>query len=211
MTRQGDGRARLLALRERNELDGERRAGMRARFAAIASRHEDGTAPQAVSGFNLFPTPAAIARRMVELAGVGAGMRVLEPSAGTGRILDALPPDADAVAVEILPELQAHLFKCYPGVRLKCGDFLAKGCDEIGGPFARVVMNPPFQRGTDVRHIMHARTMLAPGGLLVALCYDGAAQRRLLQPIARSWEPLDAGSFRSEGTGAGVVRLTIQG
>lgn len=209
MTRTNDARLRLLSLKERNALNGERMAAKRQRFDAIANRHTNGTAPVAVSGWNLFPTPPEIARRMVELGDVHDGDTVLEPSAGTGRILDQLPVWARATAVEILPALQQHLFAAYPRVTLKTGDFLARTLADLGGPFDRVIMNPPFQRGADVKHILHARDMLAPGGLLVALCYDGVTQRKRLQPLAASWEPLPARSFRSEGTGAGVVLLTM--
>ena len=57
---------------------------------ALARRHEEGTAPKAVSAWQLFPTPPEIAAQMVTLAGIEPGHRVLEPSAGTGRLLDAI-------------------------------------------------------------------------------------------------------------------------
>lgn len=202
-------RVRLARAGELCELAGERIAAKRARFAKLASRHEDGTAPQAVSAHQLFPTPAEIAWRMVSLADIQPGHRVLEPSAGTGRLLVRMPVDAEVTAVEIAPELLAVLYRDFPGVRLKAGDFLARTVDDLGGPFDRVVMNPPFTRGSDVRHIMHACTMLKPGGVLVALCYDGVEQNKRLRPIAKTWEVLPAGSFRSEGTGAGVVLITL--
>lgn len=202
-------RIRLARANELTALAGERMDAMRARFQGLANRHENGTAPVAVSSFNLFPTPPDLAARMVALASIEPGHRVLEPSAGTGRILDRIPECADLVAVELSPDLQAHLFRRYPRAKLKSGDFLARTAADLGGLFDRVVMNPPFQRGTDVRHILHARSMLAPGGLLVSLCYHGTAQAKHLQPIARTWDVLPAGSFASEGTAAGVVLMTL--
>jgi 16S rRNA A1518/A1519 N6-dimethyltransferase RsmA/KsgA/DIM1 with predicted DNA glycosylase/AP lyase activity len=89
--------------------------------------------------------------------------------------------------------------------KLYQGDFLT----HEGGPYPAVLMNPPYRRGSDVRHIVHARTLLEPGGTIVALCYDGAAQRRHLEPIASTWEPLGPGLFKSEGTRAACVLLTI--
>jgi phospholipid N-methyltransferase len=202
-------RLRLARSAELLELAGERMAAQAPRFAKLASRHENGTAPQAVSSHQLFPTPPEIAWRMVSMAGIQPGHRVLEPSAGTGRLLVRMPVDADVTAVEISPELQAVIYQDFPGVKLKAGDFLARTCADLGGPFDRIVMNPPFTRGSDVRHILHARTLLARDGHLVALCYDGVEQNKRLRPIAKSWEVLPAGSFRSEGTGAGVVLLTL--
>ena len=46
---------------------------------------------QTVSAPQLFPTPPGLAARMVDLACLAIGMRVLEPSAGTGWHLEALP------------------------------------------------------------------------------------------------------------------------
>lgn len=203
MSRAADARLRLLSAKERNDMAGERQAGMRARFDRIANRGD----PVVVAADNLFPTPPDIAARMVRLADLRPGHRVLEPSAGTGHILDALPRDVETVAVELVPELCKHLFQRYPHVSLKTGDFLARS--DLG-LFDRVVMNPPFRRSSDVRHIQHALSMLKPGGLLVSLCYAGSAQHRHLQPIATTWEALPARSFASEGTGAGVVLLTIR-
>ena len=44
---------------------------------------------QVVSAPQLFPTPPGLAARIVSLAGLAIGMRVLEPSAGTGRLWEA--------------------------------------------------------------------------------------------------------------------------
>jgi phospholipid N-methyltransferase len=211
MTRQGDARVRLASIQQRVEMRAERLAALVARFDRLAKRHEQGTAPVAVSSFNLFPTPAEVARKMAAAADFQVGHRVLEPSAGTGRLLDVIPQGVDVVAVEESQALCANLFHSYPGVLLKRGDYLERTTLDLGGLFDRIIMNPPFERGTDVRHIMHARSMLAPGGLLVALCYDGVAQNRHLKPIATTWEVLPAGSFRSEGTSAGVVMFTMRG
>lgn len=208
MSRSSDARLRLMSLLERSALDGERMARKRGRFATIANRHENGTAPVAVSADNLFTTPAPLALRLVDAAGILPAHRVLEPSAGTGRILDALAGRcAEVVAVELCPQLQAILYARYPGVCLKAGDFLGKSASDLG-TFDRVVMNPPFRRGLDVRHVLHAITLLRPGGVLVSLVYNGVVQHRHLRPIASTWEVLPDGSFTSEGTSAGVVLMT---
>lgn len=152
----------------------------------------------------LFPTPPALARRMVEAAGIAPRHRVLEPSAGTGRLLAALPPGCAVVAVEIAPALAAQTTP-----RARCADFLSLTPDALGR-FDRIVMNPPFRNAQDVRHILHARQFLAPGGVLVALCANGPRQRAALQPIATEWHDLPAGSFTSEGTGVNVAMLVLE-
>jgi hypothetical protein len=95
-------------------------------------------------------------------------------------------------------------------VSIYSGDFLQLSAYDLGGPFDAIVMNPPFERGRDVKHIRHAAGMLAPGGVLVGLCYHGATQERELRPEVDTWDMLPEGSFRSEGTGAGVVMVTIR-
>ncbi len=150
----------------------------------------------------LFPTPPALARRMVELADVRPGHRVLEPSAGTGRLLQALPPGCDVTAVEINTTLARH-------INARCADFLSLSPADIG-PFDRIVMNPPFANAQDIRHILHARQFLAPDGVLVALCANGPRQRAALQPLATAWHDLPAGSFVSEGTGVNVALLEFK-
>lgn len=164
---------------------------------------------QVVSAPQLFPTPEPLARRMVELAGIEPGHRVLEPSAGTGNILRAIGNQPDKVAVEINPRLVEKLAVCgVSGLWIHQGDFLSMNGDL--GTFDRVVMNPPFQNAEDIKHIRHALHMLKPGGVLVALCANGPRQREQLQPLASYWEDLPAGTFAEAGTGVNVALLTIE-
>lgn len=199
---------RLHALRIENDAAGFAMEAMHPRFAALASRHEDGTAPRAVSSFQLFQTPPAIAARLMALAGVVAGSRVLEPSAGLGRILDALPR-VDAVAVEMAAQCAGELFRQdRAGVKIMQRDFLAVDAAETG-LFDFVVMNPPFHMRADIQHIRHALTFLKPGGKLAALCLDTHHRETALRPLSATWENLPAGTFRAEGTNVATVLLTI--
>jgi predicted RNA methylase len=139
---------------------------------------------QVVSAQQLFPTPHALAARMVDLAGLAIGMRVLEPSAGTGRLLEALPgivpfglvrqTALQVVAVEVNSALAARLACSGLAGTVRCADFLQCSADvEDLGLFDAVLMNPPFAQGADIEHITHALKMLKPGGRLVALCANG--------------------------------------
>lgn len=162
-----------------------------------------------VSVPDLFPTPAHLAARMVELADIQPGARVLEPSAGTGNLLTAILEECgptDLVAVEDNFGLAKRL-RAYGHADVRCADFLA--CNGDLGTFDRIVMNPPFSGGADVRHILHARHMLRPGGRLVALCANGPRQRDALLPLADSWEDLPDGSFAEAGTDVRVALLTL--
>ena len=157
---------------------------------------------------NLFPTPPEIARKMVDLAGILPGHKVLEPSAGTGNLVRAIQ-EKERSAVVVVWEVNGNLLPCLralcPAV-INPGDFLESKPEPF---FDRVVMNPPFNHGSDVKHILHAREKLLPGGRLVALCANGPKQNEVLRPLASHWEELPAGSFAAQGTGVNVVLLVI--
>jgi phospholipid N-methyltransferase len=202
------GLLRLRHLRERTEAKAEEMDAERKRFARLASEQEK---PRAVSAFNLFQTPPAVAARMVSLAGPLDGVRVLEPSAGLGRIYRAIREESDCevVMVEQSADCCRELYGQTEAGRLVQDDFLLCDAERLGGLFDVVLMNPPFKQGRDIKHIRHALTLLRPGGLLVGLCFNGNRQNKQLKPIATTWEPLPADSFRESGTRASVVMLTI--
>jgi protein-L-isoaspartate O-methyltransferase len=153
----------------------------------------------------LFPTPAALARRVIELSDIQPGMTVLEPSAATGALIRAIPVGAQVVAVELVANLARALEYMVPDVR--CGDFL--GMNGELGTFDRVVMNPPFSHGADIEHIEHARAKLKPGGRLVAVCANGPRQREQFERIATEWIDLPVGSFKEQGTNVNAAIVVI--
>lgn len=175
---------------------------------------------QAVAVPQLFATPAALAARMVELAQLSDGDRVLEPSAGTGRIVDAIAGrglTGMIVAVEVSRPLADSLrarFETYSrpglGIEVHAADFLQ---DMAIGRFDAVIMNPPFIGGADIKHIKRALQYLKPGGRLVAICAGGPRQAAELRPMVDAmggtWEPLPADTFRESGTGVNTVLLCV--
>lgn len=191
------GLLRLRHLREVTEAKAEEMDAMRPRFERLAN---PATAPRVVVAFNLFQTPAPLATRLVNLARQGRDLgRVLEPSAGLGRIYQAVRfvSDTPIDLVEAAPQCAAELYAVIendPAATLNQRDFLTHR-----GEYDTIIMNPPFKMGTDIKHIEHARKLLAPGGRLVSLCYAGSRQRAA---YGDRWELLPAGSFRSEGTNA---------
>ncbi len=164
---------------------------------------------QVVAAPQLFPTPAAIAERMADLAQLEPGLCVLEPSAGTGNLVRAVLDrvDTEVLAYEVNSGLCAKLSQTFPSYKLqvRCKDFLS--VTDFQGRYPRVLMNPPFANAQDIAHIIHARKFLAPGGILVAICAAGPRQHAQLQPIADSWEELPAGTF--EGTNVRTILLTM--
>ncbi len=158
--------------------------------------------------FQMFFTPPALATRMVQLAKIKSHHRVLEPSAGIGNILKAIGDQPDKVAIEINPDLVEALIKTgLSGLHIYQADFLS--CNGSLGKFDRVVMNPPFSNGEDIKHIRHALTMLKTGGRLVALCANGPRQVEAFKDKADYWEELRPGSFKEAGTEVNVALLVL--
>lgn len=206
-----NGIERLLELREVNNAKGFEMQLEAPRFLQLAQRHINGTAPQAIIGFNLFQTPRIIAARMADIIRdkITTGTRILEPSAGLGRLVFLEQLRADWVMVEEAKECINALVKMFKQERVKHRDFLTTTAEELGGKFDAVIMNPPFKMGRDTKHIQHAAAMLKPGGRLVSLCYNGTRQNKELKPITTTWEVLPEGSFKEEGTNASIAMLTI--
>ncbi|THJ36166.1 PLxRFG domain-containing protein [Lampropedia aestuarii] len=70
--------------------------------------------------------------------------------------------------------------------------------------YDRIVMNPPFSEGRDIQHVMHAYSLLRPGGRIVSIMGEGAFfQSNKRAEAFRSWlvergatnEKLPDGSF----------------
>lgn len=147
-----------------------------------------------------YPTPLALAERVIELAEIGDGMACLEPSAGTGNLASLMPKgttcvEASAVHVKVLQGL---------GLQAVHGDFIA-WADKSAQRFDRVVMNPPFDQGRWLLHLERAADLLAPGGRLVAVLPSGAQGRDPLPGLAKTWH----GPFDNQfpGTSVSVVVL----
>lgn len=186
------------------------------KFTALRDTLKAGV--QVVAAPQLFPTPPELADRMVAEADIQQGNNILEPSAGTGAIVNAvrrkLNHGAAITAVEINHALAERLatVDCLGWDHVRHADFLDLTPADLG-KFQRVLMNPPFANGfanADIKHIKHALEFLEEGGLLVAICANGPRQQTELMPLADSWEELPEGSFKSEGTGVRTVLLTAR-
>jgi hypothetical protein len=112
-------------------------------------------------------TPADVAEEMARALPDMAGKHVLEPSAGTGSLLDAMKrvhPEAIVQGVEIYLPLQQRLLEA--GHNVESADF-AEWARDQQERFDAVLMNPPFRKVKE--HIIAAFGLLKRGGVMVAL------------------------------------------
>lgn len=153
-------------------------------------------------------TPESIVDLMIDTVGIEAGDLVLEPSAGDGRIaVKCRERGATVICCELDPEYVAVLRGL--GFDTHEGDFLTLNLPvQI---YNKVVMNPPFSNGLDVKHILHAWELLKPGGDLVAVASAGVTFRttKLHQRLnsLTGWTRLPDESFKSEGTRVSSVMV----
>ena len=205
---------RLHTLRMANDAADYAMQEMKPRFDRLANRHETGAAPRAVVAYQLFQTPPDLARKLAGLLTFKAEMRLLEPSSGLGRLLDAAqavsPHPLQFTAIEHATPCAEELYRQQrANVRLLQRDFLTVTPADTGGLFDAVLMNPPFHLRDDIRHIRHALTFLKPGGQLAALCLATKHRCDALQSLADHWEEIPAGTFRQEGTPVATYLLRI--
>lgn len=149
--------------------------------------------------YQSFYTPDLVADSMAEVAELFAGETLLEPSAGNGQLIEAAITSGifaeDILAIEIDSQ-QHHRLDSF-GCVVTIADFLTVIPEQ---KFDKILMNPPFSRGDDIKHILHALHFLERHGRLVALCANGPKQIEELRPRAMSWEVLPPKSFQSSGT-----------
>ncbi|WP_327385511.1 class I SAM-dependent methyltransferase [Streptomyces sp. NBC_01207] len=122
-----------------------------------------------------FPTPSALVDEILDLADLQTGQEVLEPSAGTGAMAERIA-DRGAVVdcVELDPGRAEIIRNQDYARRVTVADFLAL---PVSARYDRVVMNPPFAKQLDIRHVQRALRWVRPNGLLVAVMFAGLAFR----------------------------------
>jgi phospholipid N-methyltransferase len=178
-----------------------------------------------IPGF--FPTPLPVAEQLVTLACIEPGHRILEPSAGSGNLIDAVLQSSGNVQLSycemncFLLDLLREKYDGKDFVHFAGRDFMELDPAHSGQQFDRIVMNPPFERGQDIDHIFHAYRMLAPKGILTAIVSAGVFHRKdkktlgfrkLLEQAQAFVQQLPGDAFKSSGTmtQCTIVRLVAQ-
>jgi predicted RNA methylase len=167
--------------------------------------------------FQFFATPPEVADWLVMLAGgVHEDEKVLEPSAGTGSIIDAIHrscPDVIVDCYELMPENKEILSK-KDNIRILGDDFTK--CDVA--QYDKIIANPPFSKNQDIRHVRRMYECLNPGGVLAAItgphwefgseseCKDF---RQWLEDNGGKKFEIEEGTFKESGTGTKTIAIVI--
>jgi predicted RNA methylase len=167
--------------------------------------------------YEFFPTPAALVARVIEQAGLQAGMRVLEPSAGDG-----------ALAMGAAEIVGREMVTCYELMPRNVAALNSKGF-LIDGPtdflqtepeprFDAVILNPPFSGMRDVAHVIHALKFLKPQGRLVAIMSThwqnvdtkpAQAFRATLASLGANVTAVPGGAFKESGTNVPTTMISL--
>jgi 2-polyprenyl-3-methyl-5-hydroxy-6-metoxy-1,4-benzoquinol methylase len=154
-----------------------------------------------------YPTPAKVVESIIAHAYIRTDDRVLEPSCGCGRILDALAKRGNPVlGIEVDPG-RAAIARA-KGHAVVAGNFLDM---PPTADFDRVLMNPPFCSRHYLKHVQHALRFLKPGGVLISILpatawYDHGE----VQKLGRcEWQDLPVASFADSGTNVPTGYITM--
>jgi hypothetical protein len=126
-----------------------------------------------IPGF--FPTPDDLIDKMLEFADIQEEDHILEPEAGIGNIPDRIRLKGftnPITCIELSPSL--HEILELKGYNAFCRDAIERGFMD-NTQFEKIIMNPPFEKGQDIDHVMFCfETYLKPGGRLVAIMSSGS-------------------------------------
>ena len=186
--------------------------------------------------YQVFETPDATADRvaarfMEQLWTMSLPKRILEPSAGTGQLLAGIerwcngaavkPPIVHVVEIqkELLDKLGERPLQMQ--IWTSIGDFLEMVPRDLSNSkFDGVIMNPPFTKGQDIAHVMHAMQFVKPRGVLTAVMSPAwqtsqTSKAKLFREWLKQFPDVDVlelqeGSFKDAGTNVRTVVVTIQ-
>lgn len=168
--------------------------------------------------FQFFGTPAAIADRLVTLAGIQTGDNVLEPSAGQGAILEAIQRTYTPhrmTAIELMT-VNCSILRS-KGKAVIEGDFLIE-CKDLYNSFDKVIANPPFSGNQDIDHIVKMYLCCKFGGRIVTIAskhWQYATEnkckqfREWLTEINAEIIEVPAGEFKESGTSIATCIIII--
>lgn len=168
--------------------------------------------------YQYFATPPEVADWLVMLAGgIHEDEKVLEPSAGTGAIIDAIHRSCKDVVVdcfELMPENKELLSK-KSDIQILGDDFTVYDLEL----YDKIIANPPFSKNQDIKHVKRMYEYLKEGGTIAAImsCHwkiasekECADFRKWLKDVHAKIYDIEEGSFKQSGTGIETTAVVIQ-
>lgn len=156
-------------------------------------------------------TPPWLAKRLVDWCGSPKVHRLLEPSAGSGRLVDAVrhrwpfaivdTHETDPRWADVLRLKRKDILYPQDTLRVREHDFLASPTPPE--PYDLAVMNPPFENGQDLAFLRHA---MRCSKRIVMVCRLGfvanKGTRRAVAEAGWSWVGIASlGRVRFDGAG----------
>ena len=165
------------------------------------------TLKETIKKFQFFPTPREVAEYLVELAELKETDTVIEPSAWEWHI-------AECIKMPLLTTVELDFSKCEILVKKW---FTPINCDFLQFKWEwwdKIIMNPPFSKSQDVKHILHAYNMLEKWWILVSVASSSITTRSgSLYDELRSLNPeiiqLPEWSFKESGTMVNTVIIKL--
>jgi len=147
--------------------------------------------------YDFFETPEALAKQLVDMAGIISGESVLEPSAGRGAIAKHMP---GCDCIELEEKNRKYLYD--EGFYLVGDDFLL--CQQ---KYDVIVANPPFSKQKDIDHVTHMINLanrqvvsIVSASILFRDNKKTTAFRELVDSLGGEITPLPDKSFSESGT-----------
>lgn len=145
-----------------------------------------------------YPTPKNVAELIISDVYIQDGMKILEPSCGDGRLIEAVldvNQNVNVFGIEVSRErvLEAR----QKGFAVQEANFL----DVTPTPeYDVIVMNPPFYGKHYQKHVEHAKKFLKEGGTLVSILPASARYSHGFIKDGYRWRDLPIASFAESGT-----------
>lgn len=167
----------------------------------------------------LFETPEIIADKLVEMADIKENDKILEPSAGRGRIIKSIQKVYNGIIdyCEINHINRDYLNKI-ENIKFITHDFLDMS-SESDFKYNKIIANTPFNKNQDIAHIFRMYDLLNVGGVLISIaskhwqnCNNKKETyfREWLKSVNAEITTIEEGEFKESGTliGMNIIKIT---
>lgn len=172
--------------------------------------------------FQFFGTPASLCDKLVEMSDIQPGLRVLEPEAGQGAIIEAIRRKTIFLTIDYYElmlqnaDIIKQKFNMIETVQFVGNDFLEAPTTYT---YDRIIANPPFSKNQDIDHIYKMYELLRENGIITTIAskhWQSSSNKKELQ--FRNWlkevnatiEDVDGGEFKESGTMVATCIIRIK-